>query len=172
MPKKKAAPSLVPGIDNRILLIRGQKVMLDTDLSELFQVSTKQLNQQVRRNPARFPQDFMFQLTRTEKKEVVAICDHLQKLKYSPQLPLAFSEHGVLMLANVLHSDIAIQVSIEVVRTFTKMRSALMAQQEFVQRLKELEQRVVGHDQDISQIFAAIRALMAVEEQPSRKIGF
>jgi hypothetical protein len=171
MPKRK--PTIIPSaIDERILVIREQKVMLDADLADLFQVSTKQLNQQVRRNPTRFPVDFMFQLTRSEKNEVVANCDHLKRLKFSASLPLAFTEHGVLMLANVLQSDIAIHVSIEVVRTFTKMRSALLAQKEFVQRLDELERQVIGHDEGLRQVFAALKALIAIEERPAKKLGF
>jgi hypothetical protein len=172
MPKTDQVPTVVPGIDKRILLIRGHRVMLDADLAELFQVPTGQLNQQVKRNPQRFPSDFMFQLTQEEKREVIAICGHLSGIKFSPRAPLAFTEHGVLMLANVLRSEIAIQVSIEVVRTFTKMRSALVAQQEFVQRLRELEEKVSGHSEDIVQVFAALRALMSIDEKPARKLGF
>lgn len=172
MPKKTPVTEPAGVIDSRILLIRDQRVMLDADLSVLFGVSTKQLNQQVRRNPTRFPSDFMFRLNTKEKNEVIAKCDHLQNLKYSRQTPLAFTEHGVLMLANVLHSDTAIQMSIEVVRTFTRMRTTLLAQQEFVLRLDDLEKRVAGHSEDISQVFAALRALMTPADKPARKIGF
>ncbi len=99
-------------IGRRILLIRGQRVMLDADLAELYRVPTKALNQAVKRNPARFPSDFMFRLTRREKQEVVTNCDHLRNLKFSPVLPSAFTEHGALMLASVLNSRRAVEVSV------------------------------------------------------------
>ena len=92
-------------IENKILVIRGQQVMLDRDLAELYGVETKRLNEQVRRNIERFPEDFMFSLNKTEKDEVVAICDHLQALKFSPSLPFAFTEQGVAMLSSVLKSQ-------------------------------------------------------------------
>jgi hypothetical protein len=97
---------------NKILVIREQKVMIDRDISELYGVSTKRLNEQVKRNIRRFPEDFMFQLTEKEKAEVVAICDHLRKLKFSPFLPSAFTEHGAVMLASVLNSERSITVNV------------------------------------------------------------
>ena len=97
-------------IEQRILLIRGQKVMLNADLAELYGVTTKRLNEQVKRNRARFPKDFMFQLTAKEKSEVVANCDHLSKLKFSPALPYAFTEHGAIMAASVLNTLHAVQL--------------------------------------------------------------
>ena len=102
---EKQAPVVMANIETKILLIRGQKVMLDADLAELYGVETKRLNEQMRRNIERFPEDFMFRLSAKEKAEVVANCDHLAKLKYSPTLPYAFTEHGALMLGNVLKSD-------------------------------------------------------------------
>lgn len=109
-------------IERRILLIRGQKAMLDTDLAALYGVPTKVLNQAVKRNRHRFPADFMFRLTEDEKAEVVTICDHLQKLKFSPVLPYAFTEHGAIMLASVLNSKKAVRISVYVVRAFVKLR--------------------------------------------------
>lgn len=103
-------------IERAILMIRGHKVMLDADLAYLYGVTTKRLNEQVKRNRKRFPNDFMFQLTPREKAEVVAICDHLSSLKFSPALAYAFTEHGAIMLASVLNSRTAAQVSIQVVR--------------------------------------------------------
>ena len=102
--------SIIPveRIERAILLIRGQKVMLDADLAALYGVTTKRLNEQVKRNRDRFPYDFMFQLTQEEKGEVVANCDHLKKLKFSPSLPYAFTEHGVVMLASILNSIVAV----------------------------------------------------------------
>src|ERR1039457_2791190 len=101
----------VERIEKAILSIRGEKVMLDSDLADLYGVTTKVLNQAVKRNASRFPTDFMFQLTEAEKNEVVTNCDHLARLKFSPHLPYAFTEHGALMLANVLNSERAAQTS-------------------------------------------------------------
>ena len=101
---KKAQIIPVEIIEDKILLIRGQKVMIDADLAKLYGVTTKRLNEQVKRNKDRFPEDFMFQITKQEKYEVVANCDHLRNLKYSPNLPKVFTEHGALMLASVSYS--------------------------------------------------------------------
>src|ERR1700761_7166479 len=117
--KKRNMPDEI--ILSKILIIRNKKVMIDRDLAELYGVSTKRLNEQVKRNMKRFPSDFMFQLTNEEKMEVVAKCDHLKSLKYSPQTPYVFTEHGAVMLASVLNSERAILVNIQVVRVFTKM---------------------------------------------------
>jgi len=105
----------VEKIGRSILFIRGEKVMLDVDLAVLYGVTTKRLNEQVKRNRDRFPEDFMFQLAEKEKAEVVANCDHLKMLKFSPHLPYAFTEHGAIMLATVLSSPVAVQASIQVV---------------------------------------------------------
>ncbi|MEK7816801.1 MAG: ORF6N domain-containing protein, partial [Actinomycetota bacterium] len=99
-------------IEKLILLIRGQRVLLDTDLAKLYGVATKVLNQAVKRNEKRLPADFMFRLTKEEKAEVVTNCDHLKNLKFSPVLPLAFTEYGVLMMANLLNSEKAAEVSV------------------------------------------------------------
>ncbi|MFZ3116635.1 MAG: ORF6N domain-containing protein [Syntrophales bacterium] len=109
-------------IERSIIQLRGQKVMLGADLAILYGVATKRLNEQAKRNLNRFPTDFMFQLTQEEKEEVVANCDHLKNLKYSHTLPYAFTEHGAVMLASVLNSPAAIDVSIQVVRTFNRLR--------------------------------------------------
>ena len=100
-------------IMSKIILIRGQRVMISNDLAELYGVTTKRLNEQVKRNIDRFPKNFMFQLTVNEKEQVVANCDHLEKIKFSPYLPYVFTEHGIVMLANILNSERAIQVSKE-----------------------------------------------------------
>ncbi|MEE8057150.1 MAG: ORF6N domain-containing protein [Pseudomonadales bacterium] len=109
----------------KILFIRGQKVMIDTDLAELYGVPTKRLNEQVKRNPRRFPDDFMFQLTEAEKQEVVANCDHLNKLKFSKALPFAFTEHGAIQTTNVLNSPQAAELGVYVVRAFVRLRELL-----------------------------------------------
>jgi hypothetical protein len=112
-------------IMSKIMVVRGVKVMIDNDLAELYGVTTKRLNEQVKRNIKRFPEDFMFQLTAEEKQEVVANCDHLKRLKFSLNMPYAFTEHGAVMLASVLNSDRAITVNIQIVRVFSRMRQLL-----------------------------------------------
>lgn len=159
-------------IERTILLIRGHKVMLYTDLAHLYGVSTKRLNEQVKRNRNRFPSDFMFQLTSKEKAEVVANCDHLTKLKFSPAKPSAFTEHGAVMVASVLNSKKAIEVSIYIVRAFVKVREVLGTHRELAQKLTELERRVESHDTHIRSLFDAIRQLMDSPPSKSRRIGF
>jgi hypothetical protein len=138
--------------------------MLDADLAILYGVSTKRLNEQVKRNRDRFPADFMFQLTEDEKTEVVANCDHLKRLKFSPNLPYAFTEHGAIMLATVLSSPVAVQASIQVVRAFVKLRQILSANKELAHKLSLLERKIEKHDGEIKAIFGAIRQLMAPPE--------
>jgi hypothetical protein len=161
-------------IEQRILIIRGQKVILDADLAVLYGTTTKRLNEQVRRNRDRFPQDFMFQLTKREKAEVVAICDHLAKLKFSPVLPNAFTEHGAIMVASVLNTKRAIQISVFVVRAFVKLREMLSTHKELAHKLAELERKLQNHDESIQSLVIAIRQLMASPEPetPKRRIGF
>jgi len=163
-------PSLpsVP-IDARILLLRGQRVMLDADLAQLYGVATKRLNEQVKRNRDRFPADFMFQLTPDEKAEVVATCDHLGSLKFSPSLPTAFTEHGAVMLAAVLQSPAAVAASIQVVRAFVRLRAMLVEHGDLARRIDALEARYEGH---FKIVFDAIRALMTPPDKPARRIGF
>ncbi len=146
--------------------------MLDADLAELYGVSTKALNQAVKRNRDRFPPDFTFCLTKQEKDEVVTICDHLQKLKFSPTLPYAFTEHGAIMIASVLNTKRAIEVGVYVVRAFVKLREVLATHKELAQKLSELEGRVTGHDEHIQSLFEAIRRLMASPVTKRRRIGF
>ena len=112
-------------VQQKILLIRGCRVMIDADLASIYGVTTKRLNEQVKRNKQRFPEDFMFQLNTKEKSEVVAKCDHLKKLKFSPNLPYVFTEHGAIMLASVLNSAAAIDASVHVVRAFVKLREII-----------------------------------------------
>lgn len=159
-------------MDSRILLIRGYRVMLDADLAEIYGTTTKALNQAVKRNRERFPAEFMFQLNRREKDEVVTNCDHLRRLKYSPNLPFAFTEYGAAMLASVLNSPVAVQASIAVVRAFIRLREILAAHKELARKLAQLEERIEGHDEEIVAIFEAIRELMAPPEKPGKRIGF
>lgn len=164
--------ALVPTerIDRAILVIRDRKVMLDADLARLYGVTTKRLNEQVKRNRDRFPEDFMFRLTAEEKAEVVADCDHLQRLKFSPSSPYAFTEHGALMLASVLNSRVAIQTSIQIVRVFIRLREALTSNRHLARKLEALEKK---YDAQFKEVFDAIRKLM--EPPPGiakRRIGF
>lgn len=156
-------------IEKKILLIRGQKVMLDSDLAELYGVTTKRLNEQVKRNRARFPENFMFKLTTKEKDEVVANCDHLVKLRFSPTLPYAFTEYGALMVAGVLNTPRAIEVSIFIVQTFIRLRQLLSTHTELARKLEALERK---YDSQFKVVFEAIRQLMAPPEPKKLKIGF
>ena len=128
-------------IQTKILLIRGHRVMIDADLARFYGVTTKRLNEQVRRNRDRFPEDFMFRLSSEEKSEVVANCDHLESMKYSPVLPYVFTEHGALMLASVLRSSEAVEISIYIVRAFVRIREMLLSNKELSRKLAEIEKR-------------------------------
>jgi hypothetical protein len=157
-------------IERSILLFRGEKVMLDADLASLYGVTTKRLNEQIRRNLARFPADFVFQLTAEEKAEVVANCDHLARLKYSSVLPYAFTEHGAIMAANVLSSERAVAASVMVVRAFVRLRQILSSHAELARQLKEMEKT---YDAQFKQVFSAIRSLMMPPPpRDGSRIGF
>jgi hypothetical protein len=175
MDKSGRAKPVVPveRVTRSILLIRGHKVMLDADLAELYGVTTKRLNEQVKRNLERFPADFMFQLTATEKAEVVANCDHLARLKFSSVLPTAFTEHGAIMAAAVLNSPRAVEVSVFVVRAFVKLRELSVINKEIGRKLDQLERKVTGHDQAIASLITATRELMTPPDpKKKRSIGF
>jgi hypothetical protein len=163
---------LVPAdhIERSILVIRGQKVMLDADLAGVYRVQTRALNQAVKRNRHRFPEDFMFQLTREERDEVITKRDHLRQLKFSPTLPYAFTEHGAIMLASVLRSRVAIRASVHIVRTFIRLREVALSHKELRHKLNALEKK---YDAQFKVVFDAIRKLM--EPPPGvakRRIGF
>jgi hypothetical protein len=159
-------------IQPRIIEIRGQCILLDSDLAELYGVTTKRLNEQVKRNTKRFPIDFVFQLTIQEKSEVVAKCDHLVNLKFSRSLPSAFTEHGAIMAASVLNSPRAIEMSVFVVRAFVRLREILFSQKELAAKIAELENRVGDHDDSINTILFAIKQLMPTPSTSLKKIGF
>ena len=157
-------------IEQRILLIRGQKVILDADLATLYGVPTRVLNQAVRRNLKRFPQDFMFKLSQPEKDQVITICDHLKNLKYAKALPNAFTEHGAIMAASVLNTEKAIQISVFVVRVFVKLREMLSTHKELAHKLAALERKLQNHDESIKSLVVAIRQLMRPPEpEPPKK---
>ncbi len=163
-------------IATKILLIRNRRVMIDADLAELYGVTTKALNQAVKRNTTRFPEDFMFRLSSEEKQEVVTNCDHLNKLKFSKALPFAFTEYGAIQAANVLNSPQAAEVSVYVVRAFVRLRELLASNKDLAQQLDELEQRIERkletHDQAITGLINTLRLMMAPEDPKKRPIGF
>lgn len=159
-------------IANRILVIRGERVILDADLAILYGITTGGFNQAVKRNYKRFPSDFMFQLTEEEKQEVITNCDNLKKLKYYRGLPYAFTEHGAVMAATILNTPQAVSISIYVVRAFIQIREMLTHHKNLLKKLTDLEQRVATHDTHIHSLFNAIRQLMLPPPKPKRRIGF
>jgi hypothetical protein len=167
--KRKTCLHPLPDISTAILTVRGERVILDADLAATYGVTTKRLNEQVKRNADRFPPDFSFQLTAEEKAEVVANCDHLARLKFSPHLPYAFTEHGALMLANVLNSESAANTSVMVVRAFVKLRQMLATNAELARKLDAMEKK---YDAQFKVVFDAIRQLMSPPEPKRREIGF
>jgi hypothetical protein len=160
-------------VERRIYLIRGQKVMLDRDIAELYGVETKALKQAVRRNMARFPEDFMFELTNKEfqnwRSQFVTSNSDRIGLRWKP---FAFTEQGIAMLSGIIQSPKAVQVNIMIMRAFVKIRQMIFAHKDLAQKIKELEGRVGGHDQQIKGLFDAIQKMVEVEEQPKKRIGF
>jgi hypothetical protein len=172
MPKTSAI-ILVERIQSRILLVRGHKMMLDSDLAELYGVTTKRLNEQVKRNQERFPSDFMFQLTSEETKNLRSqIATPKRGSGGRRYRPYGFTEHGAIMAASVLNTHRAIEVSVYVVRAFVKLRELLRTHKELSRKLAELEKRMEGQGEDIMTLFEAIRQLMEPPDKPSKRIGF
>lgn len=163
----------VERVESLILLIRGKKVMLDSDLAQLYGTTTKRLNEQVKRNKRRFPADFMFQLTRAEavrlRSQIATSNDQRGGRRHQPY---AFTEHGAVMLASVLSSPVAVHASIQVVRAFVKLREFLGTQHKLALKLLALEKRLGDHDQEITTLFEAIRRLMQPPSKSIRRIGF
>ena len=160
-------------IENKIFIIRGLKVLIDRDLAELYGVPTFVLNQAVKRNFERFPDDFMFSLTREEIMRIsqFVISSGQASLKYSKNVN-AFTENGVAMLSSVLRSKRAIQVNIQIMRIFTMLRRALAGRRELLNKINELENKTGKNTADIQLIFKTIRKLLIVEGKPKRRIGF
>ncbi len=158
---------------SKIYMIRGQKVMLDRDLAALYQVKTGVLNQAVKRNAKRFPSDFMFQLTQQEfedwKSQIVISNSEKMGLR---KRPLAFTEQGVSMLSGVLNSGIAIQVHIQIIRVFAKMREILFTHKDILLQLEKIEKKLTGHDEDIAIIFQYLKKLLNPPQPPRPSIGF
>ena len=159
-------------IEKKIYLIRGHRVMLDSDLAELYGVETKMLVRAVKRNIDRFPPDFMFQLTKEEFDNLRCHFGTSSQWGGRRYLPYAFTEQGVAMLSSVLRSKRAIQVNIAIMRVFVRLRQILSTHKELAYKLSELERKIEKHDEEIKAIFDAIRQLMAPSEKPKRKIGF
>jgi hypothetical protein len=162
-------PIPIEVIERKILLIRGQKVMLSTHLAELYGVETRVLNQAVKRNINRFPEDFMFQLNNSEAEQLVSqnVIPHKKYLGGS--LPYAFTEQGVAMLSSVLNSERAVQVNIAIMRAFVKLREMIASNKKLAKRLDELEKK---YDAQFKVVFDAIRELMTPPEPKRRRIGF
>jgi ORF6N domain len=160
-------------VECRIVTIREQKVLLDADIAELYGVSVRQLNQQIKRNPDRFPRDFAFRLTNQEltglKSQIVTSNIGRGGRR---KLPLAFTEHGAIMAATVLNSPRAVQMSVFVVRAFLRLREMLTNDRDLAEKVAELERRVDSHDDAIQQIIFAIKKLMEPSGRPLKQIGF
>ncbi len=160
MKKKQKLTRILP-VDRRIITVRGQPVMVDADLACLYGVTTKALNQAVKRNGDRFPGSFMFELDRDEKRELVTNCDRFHNLRHSTVLPKAFTEKGVLMLANVLKSPRAIDVSIAVIEAFVRLRASLLAAPDLVEKIARIEGKLAGFQDQLD----------ATEVQPGERSG-
>lgn len=145
-------------IESRILSIRGNQVMIDRDLAEMYQVEVKRLNEQVKRNIERFPESFRFQLTEVEKNELVAICDRFETLKHASNNPYAFTDQGVAMLSAVLRSETAIKVSIQIINAFVEMRKIIANHSGLLQRMDGVERKLVETDQKFDQVFKALES--------------
>ena len=156
---------------NKIYLIKGQKVMLDSDLAELYSVETKQLKRAVRRNIGRFPRDFMFELTIGEFKNLKSQIGTSSwgGIRYSP---MAFTEQGVAMLSSILNSERAVLMNIHIIRVFTKMREMLLSNKDILLKLEQLDRKTIRQDDDIKLIFEYLKELLNPPKEPMRKIGF
>ena len=171
----KIEQSLAPveAIASAILVLRGQRVILDADLARLYGVSTMRLNEQVKRNKERFPADFMFRLSQEENQLLISqIAISKPGRGGRRKLPYAFTEHGALMAASVLNTPRAVEVSVYVVRAFIKLREILYSHSDLAHKLDELERRVDRHDEEIGALIEAIRQLLAPPDSPNRKLGF
>lgn len=161
-------------IKDYIFTIRGKRVMIDRDLAQLYGVETKKLNQAVKRNIDRFPEDFMFQLTNEEQNELVTNCDHLKNLKYSYQNAYAFTEHGVTMLSSILNSKKAIEINIQVVRAFISLKQYALEHKELSKQIQDLQHYFMNYckdnEADKQEIYKAIDLLL--DRTKPTKIGF
>lgn len=171
--KQETSLTVIEAIDEKIYLVRGQKVMLDSDLAEIYQVETKMLNRAVKRNLTRFPIDFMSQLTAEEVESMRFQIGTASASKRNVRFrPFAFTEHGAVMLASVLNSPTAIEASIKVVRAFVKMRSILALHQDLAERIEELEKVTDKHDQNFTVVSQLLSEIFRDPKFLKRKIGF
>ena len=159
-------------IEQTILLIRGQRVMLDRDLAALYGVTTGNLNEALQRNAERFPRDFMFQLTADEAEALRFQFGSLKRGQHFKYLPQVFTQEGVARLSSVLRSPRAVQVNIAIMRVFVRLRGTLALHKELAHKLAELERKIEGHDTSIRTLFDAIRELAAPPATPRREIGY
>lgn len=169
------APSSVPRIEPLILELRGQRIILDSDLALVYGVQTKALNRAIKRNASRFPEDFVFRLTAEEDEVLryqIGTLKNAGRGEHRKYLPYAFTEHGAIMAANVLNSGRAVEMSVFVVRAFVRMREEFLTNKELATKIAELEQTVSGHDKNIRSIIDAIKRLMQPPAVPKRQIGF
>jgi len=164
---------------NKIYHIRGQKIMLDRDLAELYGILTKNLNKAVSRNRKRFPSDFMFQLTKEEYNSLRFQIGTLKKGEHSKYLPYVFTEHGVLMLSSVLKSERAIQVNIQIMRVYAKMKQLLLENKDIVEKIEQLEKKLMKqdrknkkYDEQMQLLFAYLKELLPKQNEPMRRIGY
>ena len=158
-------------IANKIYYIRGEKVMIDRDLAELYNVPNKRLNEQVKRNIRRFPPDFMFRLT---KKEYENLKSQIATSRWggTRKMPHVFTEQGVAMLSSILNSERAIRVNIQIIRVYTKMRKLLLTHKDILLKLEQLERKTGSHDEKIELIFNYIKELIQEKSEPRKKIGY
>jgi len=170
---KGKIPVTIQNIEQRIYIIRGRRVMVDSDLAELYGVPTGRLNEAVRRNLERFPPDFMFQLSSAEFRGLMSQFAISNRGRGGRRkLPLVFTQEGVAMLSGVLRSSRAVKVNVAVMRSFVRLREAVSINRGFAAKLERLESRVAGHDEQIRSVFEAVRELMSIPETPKKSIGF
>jgi hypothetical protein len=169
---ESSAPSKLDNVESAIYLIRGQRVMLDSDLAAIYGTTTKRLNEQLRRNRQRFPEDFAFRLKPEELKRLRSQFATSKTQGGRRYLPWVFTEHGAIMLASVLNSPIAVQASVRVVRAFVRLREMIAGNVQLAARLKDLERRLDSHDEAIIELFAVLKRLLEPEAPPKREIGF
>ena len=160
-------------IMNKIYVIRNQKVMIDRDLAELYEVETKRLKEVVRRNPNRFPKDFMFEMNKNEfenwRSHFASSKEDKKGLRYAP---FCFTEQGVTMLSCILSSDRAIDVNIQIIRIFTKMKEMLLTNKDILLKMEKIERKLTEHDEDIKLIFEYLKKLLNPPQEPRKRIGF
>lgn len=168
--RKSVNVVLVEIIQNKIYLIRGQKVMLDRDLAQLYGVATAQLTRQVRRNIERFPNDFLIELTREEFNNLMSQFG-TSSWGGSRKLPMAFTEQGVAMLSGVLHSSKAIQANIQIMRVFTKLREMMISHKDLARKIEDMERQLGDQDKKFVMVFDAIRQLLKAKKEPSKSKG-